>query len=223
MNLSDGHLLAYTVPHGTSHVRPEYLGDNAPAQVLVQSIDATGAPEWGFLVEAHEDGWQEPDPFISLNIPGRAFAVFHQAPELISALTETCDGVALILTLSEVVAVLERFGAKETTADRHRKASGRPWGWLIVLDHASGEGDGTPIISSFGMDCGIFDRLERGEGKRFRLRDGDGNLDYEGRIIVAPEDDGSALLLAPLDWAKEDSGSTSIEYLNEQTGEWQEL
>lgn len=96
-----------------------------------------------------------------------------------------------------------------------------PYGWVITRNHLSN--DHTPILRPRGMDPAIVLRLARREGKQFRLRDGDGGLDYEGRIIVAPEDDDGELLFAPLDWAKHDTGSASIEYLNEATGEWEEL
>lgn len=48
------------------------------------------------------------------------------------------------------------------------------------------------------------------------------SLDYEGLIIVSDEDDDSALLFAPLDWASEDTGSAAIEYRN-SSGQWEVL
>lgn len=97
----------------------------------------------------------------------------------------------------------------------------RPYGWVITRNYT--DDDDAPVLGPRNMGLELRRRLERGEGKHFRLRDGDGNLDYEGRIIVSPEDDGGELLFKPLDWAKNDNGSTSIEYLNDQTHEWEEL
>ncbi len=98
----------------------------------------------------------------------------------------------------------------------------RPYGWIITRDHMEPQST-RQITGPYNMRLEMLRRLEAGEGKPFRLLDGDGNPDYEGRIIVAPEDDGGELLFRPLDWAREDSGSASIQYRNEQTGEWEDL
>ncbi|MEU8195315.1 hypothetical protein AB0C10_16190 [Microbispora amethystogenes] len=97
----------------------------------------------------------------------------------------------------------------------------RPYGWLITQDYVSGTE--CTVIGPRGVSDDILRRLEAGEGRTFRLLDGDGGLDYEGRIIVAPEDDDGELLFRPLDWAKHDSGSASIQYRNKKTGEWEDL
>lgn len=98
----------------------------------------------------------------------------------------------------------------------------KTYGWLITED-VYDPGSTRRICGPRNIDPDILSRLENGEGKRFRLRDGDGDLDYEGLMVLAPEDDGSEIMFAPLDWAASDTGSTSIEYLNEETGAWEEL
>lgn len=52
----------------------------------------------------------------------------------------------------------------------------------------------------------------------FRLLDGDGNVYYYGRSQTS--DDEAAF--APLDWAKGDSGCTTVEYLDGY-GDWTPL
>ncbi|WP_433259250.1 hypothetical protein ACQPYK_49630 (plasmid) [Streptosporangium sp. CA-135522] len=100
-----------------------------------------------------------------------------------------------------------------------QQAVGTPWGWLITRKHAAN--DDALVFGPHNIQLQILSRLERGEGTQFRLRDADGNLGYEGRIIA--EDGGPALLFMLLERAKSSTGCTSIEYLNERTNGWVEL
>ena len=52
----------------------------------------------------------------------------------------------------------------------------------------------------------------------FRLLDGDGNHYYYGRSVTCDDD----AAFAPLNWAKNDSGCTTIEYVD-SWGEWSPL
>ncbi len=52
----------------------------------------------------------------------------------------------------------------------------------------------------------------------FRLLDGDGNHYYYGRSKTSDDD----AAFASLDWAKDDSGCTTLEYLD-RYGEWTPL
>lgn len=56
-------------------------------------------------------------------------------------------------------------------------------------------------------------------GKKFRLYDDDGELHFSGRYLGSDSED----MFAPLDWAMADSGCTSICYLNDETGNWEQL
>ena len=49
----------------------------------------------------------------------------------------------------------------------------------------------------------------------FRLLDGDGNICYYGRSKTSDDD----AAFAPLDWAKDDSGCTTVEY-QDSYGDW---
>ena len=49
----------------------------------------------------------------------------------------------------------------------------------------------------------------------FRLLDGDGNICYYGRSRTCDDD----AAFAPLDWAKHDSGCTTVEY-QDSYGDW---
>ena len=52
----------------------------------------------------------------------------------------------------------------------------------------------------------------------FRLLDGDGNHHYYGRAVTCDDD----VAFAPLNWAKNYSGCTTIEYVD-SWGEWSPL
>ncbi|MEU6719870.1 hypothetical protein ABZ897_51165 [Nonomuraea sp. NPDC046802] len=106
----------------------------------------------------------------------------------------------------------------------------KPYGLIITEDHLTTtpeDSRANAFVVTANADLAthiqLTHRLKAGEGTQFRLFDGDGNLDYAGRIIVPPGEEGGELWLAPLDWAKTDTGSAEIRYLNTNTGQWDVL
>ncbi|MFG2076905.1 hypothetical protein [Nonomuraea maritima] len=106
----------------------------------------------------------------------------------------------------------------------------KPHGWIITEDHLADrpeESRAGALVDITNADLDealtLTERLKAGEGAQFRLYDGDGQLDYAGRIIVPPGEEGGELWFAPLDWAKNDTGSAEIRYLNADTGRWEVL
>ncbi|MGW6505910.1 hypothetical protein [Nonomuraea angiospora] len=85
-----------------------------------------------------------------------------------------------------------------------------PHGWILTEDHCGGTYNGRMrLIGTPGEKIELEMRLQsNGEGTPFLIYDGDGNLDYAGRIIVPPGEEGVELWFAPLDWAKAYTGST---------------
>lgn len=97
--------------------------------------------------------------------------------------------------------------------------SGRQYGWVIDRDFITPASDksmvGTygPRIS--GTNPEISDRFDRGEGDRFRMYDGDGNIYVEGRYI-GPDDETQ---FAPKDdWGEPSLGCTEIRYFQDGKG-----
>lgn len=120
-----------------------------------------------------------------------------------------------------------RLPAKEITT---MPTPPQPYGWIITEDNIANRPDEsranvlavtahTDITTHFQLTS----RLKAGEGAQFRIFDGDGHLDYAGRIIVPAGQEGSARYFAPLNWAKRDTGSTEIHYLNADNGMWEVL
>jgi hypothetical protein len=101
----------------------------------------------------------------------------------------------------------------------------KSYGWLITEDHCGGTYTGRMrLVGTAAEKIDLEMRLRsKGEGAQFRLYDGDGNLDYAGRIIVPEGEEGGELWFAPLDWAKADTGSAEIRFLSTATGEWEVL
>jgi hypothetical protein len=62
--------------------------------------------------------------------------------------------------------------------------------------------------------------LNHPQGKRFRMRDDDGELYYEGIMVVTPEDGDEAELRPLDDFGTPNAGATSIEY-RQPDGSWQ--
>lgn len=73
---------------------------------------------------------------------------------------------------------------------------------------------GDPAIGQGSVELAEADTLPF----RFRLLNGDGTLDYEGRS----DDCDSVEAFDPLDWAMSYAGSTEIHY-QQENGEWQLL
>ncbi|WP_431921368.1 hypothetical protein [Nonomuraea jabiensis] len=100
----------------------------------------------------------------------------------------------------------------------------KPYGWIITEDHCGGTyRNRRQVVGTPAEESDLETRLLNGEGAQFRLYDGDGNLDYTGRIIVPAGEESGELWFAPLDWAKADTGSAEIRYRNARTGKWEVL
>ena len=60
------------------------------------------------------------------------------------------------------------------------------------------------------------------QGRRFRIRDDDGELYYEGIMVVAPEDGEDAGFRPLWDFGMPNAGATAIEY-QRPDGKWEAL
>lgn len=99
------------------------------------------------------------------------------------------------------------------------------YAWIIDKDHVDGDDvkDGCAgVRGPRDAPQALLDRLANSEGLPFRMRDDDGELYYEGRLVRtydSYDDD----LLGPLqDFGMPMSGATIIEYENED-GSWEEV
>lgn len=111
-----------------------------------------------------------------------------------------------------------------------------PYGWIIDIDHLAldefgkrtDNRDDSGTVGPNNIDPEIERRLKvrwqiaaragrrssEGEGRRFQMRDADGELYYSGRLI-GDED------LAPLDdFGTPNAGATEIYYWNVETQTW---
>ncbi|MFB7858852.1 hypothetical protein [Rhodococcus qingshengii] len=98
------------------------------------------------------------------------------------------------------------------------------YGWIIDEVHVEGLSEEVGTCGPFNAAEEILDRLRNSdEGRKFRMLDGDGELDYVGRIITPDTvGSGSSLDFSPLDhFGRPNVGSASIEYLI--NGKWEEL
>ena len=107
-----------------------------------------------------------------------------------------------------------------------RKYMGPPscYGWVITWCRDDPAELGT--MGPHHIPDELAARLKAGEGERFRLLDGDGHTDYEGCIILPPDQVGPNFgpdAFAPLDEFGESAGSAEIQYLNPATGEFEPL
>jgi len=78
--------------------------------------------------------------------------------------------------------------------------------WTIDHDHIAQPGECSRAGRHFGSPDAVL-------AFRYRVKDADGEVYYEGRC----SDDSS---FAPLDFAQADAGATDIEYLDPATGRW---
>lgn len=96
----------------------------------------------------------------------------------------------------------------------------RTYAWVIDTDHlADQEGDEAGITGPSQAPPALLDKLKDGCGVKFRLRDGDNQLYYSGRIVVVDKDGAeyqaadSEIFFAPLDdFGLGNAGCTTIEY-----------
>lgn len=113
------------------------------------------------------------------------------------------------------------------------------YAWRIHKDHlAEAEGKGSTAVGCYSVSgflnhptppgpvAELLRRIEAGEGHPFRLLDDDETVYYEGRILIAGDNDLNELGgggFEPLDeFGMPDSGCTLIEYKNAD-GEWEYL
>lgn len=103
------------------------------------------------------------------------------------------------------------------------------YGWIVDVDHLT-SGDVDPTVNRFGtvgprsirpvFNSRLLANDIAPDVRRWRCKDDDGEIYYEGRYIGTDEADG----FGPLhDFAQPDAGATTIEYLNPATGQWEEL
>lgn len=95
-------------------------------------------------------------------------------------------------------------------------ATGRQWGWKVVTDYISPKGD----------ECyrtGKTYREYQGGKFRYRLKDDDGNTYYIIESDIDPNEGTEGQLFAPLDWARNYAGCSSIEYKDKKTGKYEYL
>jgi hypothetical protein len=96
------------------------------------------------------------------------------------------------------------------------------YAWVIDVDHMADE-PGKPGSGQVGNDAGttgpsnaapkLLARLAAGEGVEWQLRDGDGELDYTGRLVGAdPWDAEEEIAFAPLDDWGTAQGCASLAY-----------
>lgn len=96
------------------------------------------------------------------------------------------------------------------------------YGWIVDVDHLAIDPvaeSSVGVVGPRGVDAGMMLCLREGsaECKRWRCKDDDGNVYYEGRLIGEES-------FGPLDdFASPNAGATTIEYLNQETQTWSVL
>jgi hypothetical protein len=94
----------------------------------------------------------------------------------------------------------------------------KPWGWRVVRDYGFDPVHDEPQWNRQGKTY----RDYQGGKFRYRLKDDDGNTMYIIESDIDPNKGTEGQLFAPLDWAMNDVGATSIEYKDEE-GNYQYL
>ena len=91
------------------------------------------------------------------------------------------------------------------------------YAWVIDRDHVDSKaGVRGPRIT----DPALNQALTAGEGKCFRMYDDDGELYYEGRLVVSQSNQDPEVEFGPLtDYGMPNAGATEIHYRNE-SGDW---
>lgn len=100
------------------------------------------------------------------------------------------------------------------------------YGWIIDADHLAKPEDrpGTNmnavgIVGPRSCPVDIVEKLNAGQGVKFQMKDGDGELYYTGRFIGDADSEDA---FGPLeDYGTPNAGATSILY--ERDGKWVEL
>jgi hypothetical protein len=96
------------------------------------------------------------------------------------------------------------------------------YAWIITKDHlADIPPDRAGTTGPRAAPQSLLEQLKAGEGWRFRMKDDDGEIVYEGRYLSVPDDWG----FGPLDdFGTPDAGCTSIEFFQTGTnGGWKPL
>jgi hypothetical protein len=101
-----------------------------------------------------------------------------------------------------------------------------PYVWVIDFDHSCNPYDERSAMGVSGPRSADVNRRDRMRqdmrlGEQFRMRDGDGELVYAGRIDFGAAHRRTWNWFAPLDqFGKRNAGCTSIEYFED--GKWVE-
>lgn len=103
------------------------------------------------------------------------------------------------------------------------------YGWMIDRDliadpavKAPSNSNAVGMVGPRDISPEILARLKAGEGQEFRMRDGDQEVYYYGRLIIADEDAGGEDDFAPLeDFGTPNAGAAEIQY--KQNGVWATL
>lgn len=97
------------------------------------------------------------------------------------------------------------------------------YGWIITKDVIAAPDEAAEVgtMGPSNIDPHLQRRLKDGDGDRFRLLDDDGEVYYEGLIILTPQAEGEDLF-APLDdFGTPYAGCARIQYWED--GEWKRL
>lgn len=96
------------------------------------------------------------------------------------------------------------------------------YGWVITKDLLGEEDDAdrsaVGVMGPRNITAPTADALKRGQGRKFRMLDDDGEVYYYG-LLIHPDGEG----FEPLDdFGMPDSGCTDIQFKN-PAGEWKSL
>lgn len=101
------------------------------------------------------------------------------------------------------------------------------YGWIIDIDTlADASEPAASNLNAVGLtgprdiSVEITERLKAGEGKNFRMKDDDGEVYYEGRIILLEDADPESEFGPLDDFGAPNAGCTSIEYKTEKGWEY---
>jgi hypothetical protein len=94
------------------------------------------------------------------------------------------------------------------------------YAWIIDKDHVGSDvGVRGPKRSNDTLNAA----LSNGEGKPFRMYDDDGELYYEGRLVISKGDKDPEVEFRPLtDFGMPNAGATEIHYCDE-SGNWKRV
>ena len=101
--------------------------------------------------------------------------------------------------------------------------------WIITKDHIAEPDAPKPsnrnavgIIGPRNARLTGLEILNHPQGRKFRMRDDDGELYYEGIMVVTPEDGDEGEFRPLSDFGTPNAGATTIEY-QKQDGTWEPL